>query len=49
MHGYGLFTNSYLIKEDMVVRFLLNCVLGLVAWDDYKLGKSLKPHLMCAL
>lgn len=46
MHGYGLFSNSYILKEDAVFRFLITLLIGTLA---AKQGvKDYKFHLLCA-
>jgi len=41
LHGYGLFSNSYILKEDQVIRFLLQVLLGYIASYNPKATKNL--------
>jgi phosphatidylinositol glycan class O len=46
LHGYGLFSNSYILKEDQVHRFLLVLLIGYLALKSDV--KQYKWHLICA-
>jgi hypothetical protein len=48
MHGYSLFSNSYIIAEDSVLRFMAISIIGVIAFDAWRMGSSIKLHLLCA-